>query len=159
LAMMAVEALGPARRFPQVRFWRLTGILFMLMMGALSAVAPLLLDERWLADHRLMDSTGLGIAGGAAVGFLFLSLVHYALHRARPRVVILWRVVHQLHHSPVRVDMGGAALFHPVEGLLTTLIPVCVSVFVLGLDPRAAAIASFAVVFCGLFQHWNVRTP
>jgi len=34
-----------------------------------------------------------------------------------------------------------------------------VTVFLLGLDPLAAAIIGYVGAFYGLFQHWNVRTP
>jgi sterol desaturase/sphingolipid hydroxylase (fatty acid hydroxylase superfamily) len=159
LGMMAIEVLRPGRRFPRIPFWRLTSLAFVAMMASLGAVAPLLLDPRWLGAHRLLDLSGLGAAGGAVIGFLALSLASYAFHRACHRSALLWRLVHQLHHSPTRVDIAGSVFFHPVEGLAGPLLGLGVSAFLLGLDPRAAAIASFAMIFCSTFQHWNVRTP
>ena len=158
-AMMGIEALVPARSFAPIRRWRLIGVAFMLMMGVLGAVLPLLLNQDWLAAHRLMDLSGLGVAGGAVVGFLVLSLLNYAYHRACHRFGLLWRLFHQLHHSPARVDMAGAALFHPLDGLMYSLTTPLVGVLVLGLDPRAAALSGFIAVFYSFFQHWNVRTP
>ncbi len=158
-AMMAVEALIPARRFPTLRLWRLAGVAFMVMMGVLGAAAPLLLAPGWVAAHRVLDLSRMGVAGGAIAGFLALSFVNCLYHRACHRFSPLWRVFHQLHHSPARVDMAGAALFHPLDGLVYSLTPLIIGGLLLGLDPRAAAIAGFAVVFCGFFQHWNVRTP
>lgn len=157
-AMMGIEALRPARKFPPVRGWRLLSLPFFAMMGALGAAAPLLLPGEWLPARRLLDLSGLGVAGGAVAGFLALSLVNYAYHRACHRVGLLWRLFHQLHHSPARVDMAGAALFHPLDGLVYSILPVLVG-GALGLDPRAAAIAGFVAVFYAFFQHWNVRTP
>jgi sterol desaturase/sphingolipid hydroxylase (fatty acid hydroxylase superfamily) len=34
-----------------------------------------------------------------------------------------------------------------------------VSVFILGLDPVAAAAVGYVATFYGMFQHWNVKTP
>ncbi len=158
-AMMGIEALRPARAFPAVRLWRTIGVGFVVILGALGAAAPLLLDEGWLAAHRRMDLGRLGVAGGAAAGFLVLSLVNSAYHRACHRVGLLWRLFHQLHHSPARVDMAGAVFFHPLDALVYSSTPVLVGSFLLGLDPRAAALAGFVAAFYGLFQHWNVRTP
>ena len=159
LAMMGIEALRPARKFPPVRHWRLVGLACVAMMGALGAVAPLLVAPEWLAAHRLIDLSGLGIAGGAAVGFLVLSLVNYAYHRACHRFGLLWRLFHQIHHSATRVDMAGSSLFHPLDGLAYSITPLLVGTFVLGLDPRAAALTGFIAVFYAFFQHWNVPTP
>ncbi|MGZ6125175.1 MAG: sterol desaturase family protein [Myxococcales bacterium] len=158
-AMMGIEALLPARRFAPIRRWRLVGTAFMLMMGVLGAVAPLLLNPSFFAAHRLLDLSGLGVAGGAAVGFLVLSFVNYLYHRACHRSGLLWRLFHQLHHSPARMDMAGSALFHPLDGLMYSITPLLVGALLLGLDPRAAALTGFIAVFFGFFQHWNVRTP
>jgi sterol desaturase/sphingolipid hydroxylase (fatty acid hydroxylase superfamily) len=157
--MMAIEALRPARRFPRVPWWRLTSLAFVAMLAGLGVVAPLLLDPRWLRAHSLLDLSGLGVPAGAAVGFLAATLFNYGFHRACHRSGLLWRLVHQLHHSPSRVDIAGSVFFHPLEGLLGPLLGLGVTALLLGLDPRAAAIVSFAMIFCSTFQHWNVRTP
>lgn len=158
-AMMGIEALRPARRFPPVRFWRLIGVGFFTMMGIFAAAGPLLLNPEWLAAHRLLDLSGLGLAGGAAAGFLALSFVNYLYHRACHRFGLLWRLFHQIHHSPSRVDMAGSSVFHPLDALVYSITPSLVGAFLLGLDPRAAAIAGFVATFYAFFQHWNVRTP
>ncbi|HTO96036.1 MAG TPA: sterol desaturase family protein [Myxococcales bacterium] len=157
--MMAVEAFRPARKFPRIPFWRLTSLAFVAMLAGLGAVAPLLLDPAWLRAHSLMDLSRLGFWPGAATGFLAATLASYAFHRACHRSPALWRAVHQLHHSPGRVDIAGSVFFHPLEGLLGPLLGIAVTAFLLGLDPRTAALVSFAMIFCSTFQHWNVRTP
>jgi sterol desaturase/sphingolipid hydroxylase (fatty acid hydroxylase superfamily) len=71
----------------------------------------------------------------------------------------LWRWLHQLHHSPQRVDIPGAVVFHPFDMLQNNLVSIAVTVFVLGLAPEAAAWTGLVAIFYGLFQHWNVHTP
>src|SRR3954465_7462453 len=66
LVMLGIEALFPARRFPTIRLWRLKGIGFLMVAGILASTIPLMIPEDWLARHRLMDLTGLGVVGGAA---------------------------------------------------------------------------------------------
>ena len=157
--MLAVERIAPARRFPARRGWAWLGVGFLLLIGAVSTVVPLLFDAQWLAAHRWLDGTPLGVAGGTVVGWVVLSGLSFAWHRSVHAVPLLWRLVHQLHHSPQRVDMPGAVLFHPTEMVVQVLLQLLVTVILLGLDPLAAALVGYVAAFHGLFQHWNVRTP
>lgn len=156
---LVAEKLWPARRFPPRRGWQWIGIGFLLILGTLGTVVPLLLPLEWMAANRWMDGTGLGVAGGAAVGYLGLSALLYAYHRTVHNVGFLWRGLHQLHHSPQRVDMAGSVLFHPLEMVAQVLLQLFVTVIALGLDPLAAALTGYVAAFYGMFQHWNVRTP
>lgn len=157
--MLLLEKIWPARTFPAVKRWRLVGVVFFVVMATVSTVVPLLLPAAWLATHRLVDGTRLGVVGGAAVGYLVLSGVSYAWHRAAHTVTPMWRGFHQMHHAPQRMDMGGAAVFHPTEMIAFSAIGTVVLVVVLGLDPLAAAVTNYIAAFYSFFQHLNVRTP
>jgi sterol desaturase/sphingolipid hydroxylase (fatty acid hydroxylase superfamily) len=157
--MLAVERWRPARRFPPRRGWAWTGVAFLLVLGTVSTVVPLLVPADWLAAHRWSDGTRLGVAGGTVVGYFVLSGVMYAYHRTVHNVDALWRLTHQIHHSPQRVDIPGSVLFHPVEMVLQALLQLFVTLVVLGLDPLAAALTGYVAAFYGMFQHWNVDTP
>jgi sterol desaturase/sphingolipid hydroxylase (fatty acid hydroxylase superfamily) len=112
-----------------------------------------------LAQYHLLDGTRLGVAAGAVIGLLGVSLANALLHRAYHRYDPLWRWVHQLHHSPQRVDAVGGVVFSPLEVVLNVAMFQAVTVFLLGLDPLAAAIAGYLAAFIGLFPHFNIRTP
>lgn len=159
LVMLAIEARFPARPFPQARGWRWLGLGFFLLFGLITTQTPLLLPQDWLARHRLMDGTGLGVIGGAMVGYGVLSLISYLWHRSAHAFDPLWRGFHQIHHSPHRVDMSGAALFHPLEMAVFALQSVIATTLILGLDPLAAALTGYIASFYSFFQHLNVRTP
>jgi sterol desaturase/sphingolipid hydroxylase (fatty acid hydroxylase superfamily) len=159
LVMLGIEMLFPARQFPAVRFWRLKGIGFLLMAGILASTVPLLIPADWLAGHRLLDLTSLGVIGGAAVGYLVVSLLSYVWHRSAHTFPIMWRLFHQIHHSPQRMDMAGANLFHPLELTGFILMGTLTTTLVLGLDPVAAALTGYIANFYSYFQHMNVRTP
>jgi sterol desaturase/sphingolipid hydroxylase (fatty acid hydroxylase superfamily) len=159
LTMLAVESLWPARRFPPRAGWRWLGVGFLLLIASVGAVVPLLLPLDWMAAHRWIDGAGLGVAGGTLLGWLVFSGVAYAYHRAAHTWAPLWRLTHQLHHSPQRVDISGSALFHPLEMGVQVLLQLFVTIVVLGLDPLAAAWVGYVSAFYGMFQHCNVRTP
>ena len=156
---LATERLWPARAFPPRRGWQWIGIGFLVMALTLSTVIPLLIPEPWLAQHRLLDGTRLGVAGGTLVGVVALEGVVYAWHRSVHSVGFLWRGFHQMHHAPQRVDIAGSLVFHPTEVVAQTLLQLLVTVIVLGLDPLAAALTGYVLAFFSFFQHWNVRTP
>lgn len=160
LVERGVARLGPGgRQFPPRRGWTWIGIGFLLLVGVMSAMAPLLIPEAWLAEHRLLDGTRLGVPGGVLAGWVLLSLVSYGWHRMQHAVPWLWRSFHQIHHSPQRVDMAGAFLFHPTEIAAQLVMSSLVTTFVLGLDPLAAALTGYVAAFHAMFQHWNIRTP
>jgi sterol desaturase/sphingolipid hydroxylase (fatty acid hydroxylase superfamily) len=159
LVMLAIEKWRPARAFPERRGWTWVGIGFLLLIGLVSGVVPLAVPAEWLAVHRWIDGTGLGIAGGTVVGYVVLSGFMYAYHRLVHTVPALWRLTHQIHHSPQRVDISGSVLFHPLEMVIQVLLQLFVTLVVLGLDPIAAALTGYVAAFYGMFQHWNVNTP
>jgi sterol desaturase/sphingolipid hydroxylase (fatty acid hydroxylase superfamily) len=147
LAMLAVEKWRPARHFPARRGWTWIGIVFLLLIGTVSTVVPLLVDPHWLAAHRWLDGSRLGVVGGVVAGYVVLSAVMYAYHRAVHTVPFLWRLTHQIHHSPQRVDISGSVLFHPIEMVVQVLLQLFVTLIVLGLDPLAAALTGYVAAF------------
>lgn len=157
--MLAVELRWPARRFPARRGWHLLGIGFLLLIASVGATVPLLLPLEWMAAHRWLDGSRLGVVGGTLVGWFVLSGLSYAYHRGAHTLPWLWRATHQLHHSPQRVDISGSVFFHPLEMVVQVLLQLFVTVIVLGLHPLAAALTGVVAAFYGMFQHWNVRTP
>lgn len=159
LAMLAVELVAPARPQPKVRGWHVLGFLFLCLNGLVSTLTPLLVPADWLARHSLLDLRGLGVLGGTVVGYAVLSLVSFAWHRSAHHFPLMWRLFHQIHHSPSRVDISGSMLFHPLEMIAFTAMGLVTSTLILGLDPLAAAITGYVAAFYGMFQHWNIRTP
>ena len=159
LCMYAIEKFRPARHYPPRRGWGWIGAGFLVLLGIVGTVVPLLVDPQWLAAHRLLDGSGLGVVGGTILGYTVLSGAMYAYHRGMHANALAWRLTHQIHHSPQRLDMPGSALFHPLEMVFQVLIMLLVTTVVLGLDPLAAALTGYVAAFYGMFQHWNIRTP
>jgi sterol desaturase/sphingolipid hydroxylase (fatty acid hydroxylase superfamily) len=157
--MLAIEKWRPARQFPARRGWAWVGIAFLLLIGTTSTVVPLLVPLDWLAAHRVLDGSRLGVVGGTIAGYFVLSGVMYVYHRLAHNLPLLWRLTHQIHHSPQRVDIPGSVLFHPIEMVVQVLLQLAVTLLVLGLDPLAAALTGYVAAFYGMFQHLNVNTP
>jgi sterol desaturase/sphingolipid hydroxylase (fatty acid hydroxylase superfamily) len=156
--LLAIEHLVPARRQPVLPWWRTRGLLFFLLFAAISVQLPLALPAAWFSSS-LLPGAALGVAGGALVGYLSTTLVGYLWHRAVHAVPLLWRLFHQMHHAPRRLDVSSSAIFHPTEMIFYTLMPMAVTTVVLGIDPLAASIVGLLSTFNTVFQHINVVTP
>ena len=158
VGFLMTERLFPRREYPPVRFWNLIGFGCLIVTAIIGTWLPLLLPS-WVASHHLLDGSPLGIVGGIVIGYpltaLAMALVHRSCHEFHP----LWLMGHQVHHSPRRLDIPGSAVFHPLDMALLTATSTIVSVFVLGLDPVAAAGVGYVGAVYGMFQHWNVKTP
>jgi len=159
LFMATIERARPGRDFPPRKGWQWIGVAFLLASMGIGNALPLFLPLDWMAEHRWFDGTRLGVVGGAIVGFVSIELVVYVWHRSAHAFAPMWRTFHQIHHSPLRVDIPGALLFHPLETIAYTLISLFITVIAIGLDPLAAAIAGYVYTFYAFFQHWNIRTP
>lgn len=159
ILMLLIERRWPARRFPAVKGWHWVGAFSFVFAGAMNALLPEMIPGEWLAGHRLMDLTGLGVLGGAVVGHLSITLATYLWHRATHAWTPLWRAFHQLHHAPRHLNIYAANLLHPTDLVIYVLLPTLIATLVLGLEPLAAAIVGGIGAFNAFFQHWNVRTP
>src|SRR5215813_2310859 len=93
-ALLAVEKWRPARAFPQRRGWTWIGIAFLLLIGTVSSVVPLLINPHWLAAHRWLDGTRLGVPGGVLAGILVVTGLSYWVHRTMHAVPLVWRLTH-----------------------------------------------------------------
>jgi len=157
LFFVLAERLRPARPLPRIRFWRLLGIGTFLMTGFISSTLPLLYAD-FARAHRLLDLERLGTLVGAAVALLGTELAGYWFHRLRHRP-LLWRVMHQMHHSAERLDTFGSAYFHPLDIAGETVVGGLAVTLILGVSPEGAALAGLISVVLSIFQHSNLRTP
>jgi len=156
--LFAVERLVPGRRFPLVRgwYWRV------LLLNAVQVLVIYTLGaahDRWLMQHRPWSADGLGIVGGAVVGYLAITFVYYFWHRARHESNWLWRLFHQVHHSPQRIEVLTSFYKHPLEIAANSLLSSAILYLGVGLAPEPAAIAVMMTGLAELFYHWNIRTP
>lgn len=157
-SLLAIEARFAARPFVTVHRWRALGSLFFVLTLGIGAITPHLLPLGYLKSHAMFDLSNLGL-WGIPVGILVTTFFGYWLHRAEHHFNLLWRVIHQLHHSPNRVDIWGAFYSHPLEVMVNVAVGTLVGTFVLGLAPIAASTVGLVTAAQSMFQHWNIHTP
>jgi sterol desaturase/sphingolipid hydroxylase (fatty acid hydroxylase superfamily) len=156
--LMIYEACFPARKLPDVRFWKLKGIVAFFLFFFLSGYLPLLW-AKFLPAAPLLDLSGLGVGLGAFAGVLLYEFGMYVWHRAMHTSNFLWRIFHQMHHSAERLDTYGAFYFSPFDMAGWTALGTLCFGIVLGLDPQAVMVILLVTNFFSIFQHANIHTP
>jgi sterol desaturase/sphingolipid hydroxylase (fatty acid hydroxylase superfamily) len=158
VAMIVVERVKPGVQQPRVAgWWMRLGLLNLVQVGAVYLGASSW--DQWLPQWRLIDARPLGTAAGAAIGYLCITFVFYWWHRARHEIPLLWRWLHQVHHSPVRIEVLTSFYKHPLEILINAVLLSSILYVLVGLDPATAAVVTAIAGVGELFYHWNLRTP
>lgn len=156
--MIVVESLDPGRRWPSVKGWWLRALLLNGFQAGAVFVAGAVWND-WMLAHRPWSADRLGTTGGAVVGYLAITFVYYWWHRWRHEIGFLWRFVHQVHHSPQRIEIITSFYKHPIEILINGILSSAIVYLGVGLGPAPAAGAVLLSGLAELFYHWNVRTP
>jgi sterol desaturase/sphingolipid hydroxylase (fatty acid hydroxylase superfamily) len=156
--MFLAERRRPARKWPPVKTWWMRAwALNLVQIGMVFAAGSTW--DRWMVRVRPFSADGLGLIGGAVVGYLAVTFVYYWWHRARHEVPFLWKWFHQVHHSPQRIELITSFYKHPFELLANGVLSSAIVYWMCGLDVPAATLAVTLTGVAELFYHWNVRTP
>jgi sterol desaturase/sphingolipid hydroxylase (fatty acid hydroxylase superfamily) len=156
--MIGVERLARGRAWPRVPGWWARALL----LNAVQAGSVLLAGVAWdgfLLRHRPWSADALGVVGGALLGYAVITFLYYWWHRWRHEVDGLWRWMHQVHHSPQRIEIITSFYKHPLEILANALLSSAILYCMVGLGPAAATLAVLITGIAEFFYHWNVQTP
>jgi sterol desaturase/sphingolipid hydroxylase (fatty acid hydroxylase superfamily) len=156
--MLLFERARPGRNWPHVRGWWFRALLLNGCQVGSVYLAGYFWDD-WMARHRLWSADRLGISGGALTGYLAITFVYYWWHYWRHRSKFLWRWLHQVHHSPQRIEVITSFYKHPFELLANGVLSSAILYIVVGVGPIAASQAVLLSGIAELFYHWNIRTP
>jgi len=157
-AFALADWLGRRTEFPDVRYWRIMGVVSAVLYFTIATFAPFLWDDLFGAN-QLIDGSALPFWAQIVCGFLVLEFGIYFWHRAMHSWDPLWRVTHQMHHAAERIDVWGAYYFHPLDMVGWALLGSLCLVWIFGMSPEAAFIVAILTTIPGIFQHLNIRTP
>jgi sterol desaturase/sphingolipid hydroxylase (fatty acid hydroxylase superfamily) len=153
------ERILPGRELPEAPGWY-----FRAAFLNLSQVGIVLLAgigwNRWLQGWSLFHiSESMPLLLQGLLGWFVGTFVFYWWHRARHDFNFLWRVCHQVHHSPARIELLTAFYKHPVEIAADSMLSSLLLFSVLGASPVAGAWFNVFAVLGEYFYHSNLRTP
>ena len=154
-----LERVIPGWRLPRVRTWPLR----VLLINAAQLGVVLLAGvtwERWFQSasvFRLSDH--VSPARGGLIAYFIATFVFYWWHRWRHESDLLWRVFHQIHHSPRRLEVITSFYKHPGEMVVNSILGGLLVYALLGLSLEAGAVYTLCTAVGEFFYHTNVRTP
>jgi sterol desaturase/sphingolipid hydroxylase (fatty acid hydroxylase superfamily) len=159
IGFFALERVLPGRELPEAPGWFARAALMNTFQVGIVVLAGRGW-ERWMQRWSIFHiSSALSPILQGLLGWFIGTFVFYWWHRARHDSNFLWRVFHQVHHSPSRIELLTAFYKHPVEIAADSMISSALLFTVLGASPEAGAWFSVFAACGEYFYHSNLRTP
>ncbi len=155
---LLIEKIRPGWVQPERTEWP-HRVLFLAMFELVAVLLIGVFVKDWWRLPSVIDWSELNPGLGGLLAYLSASFVFYWWHRARHECGFLWRVFHQLHHSPGRLETLTAFYKHPIEAATNALISAILVYLIFGLDLAGAATYTGLTVIAQLLVHLNTTTP
>lgn len=158
LAFLLIERLIPGRSLPQSKgwYWRLLVINLAQLAVTLSTM------RFWVhifgAASIFTLSVWLNAVAQGFIGWLVGTFAFYWWHRVR-HLDGFWRIFHQLHHSPSRIEALTSFYKHPVEILADAILSAAILYSLLGCSLHGAYWYTLFAAVGEYFYHSNIKTP
>ena len=154
----ALERVIPGRRLPNSSGWYARA----LAVNACQVAITLATNRLWikvLGGHSLfhLSTIQLPLAEGF-IGWFVGTFFFYWWHRLR-HANGFWQVLHQVHHSPKRIEVLTSFYKHPLEILADSMLTASVLYLLLGCSLESAFWNNFFAATGKYFYHANLKTP
>ena len=158
VAFLCIERISPGRALPHVPGWYFRALL----INAVQLTITLSLARIWTDIFHAgsifsLSSWDAPILEGF-FGWFVGTLIFYWWHRLR-HVKGFWRVFHQIHHSPARIEVLTSFYKHPIEILTNSLLSAFILFPVLGCSMLGTFWYNFFAATGEYFYHANFRSP
>jgi sterol desaturase/sphingolipid hydroxylase (fatty acid hydroxylase superfamily) len=158
LFFFALERVLPGRRLPEAPGWYARAAFLNLCQVGIVLVAGVAWN-RWLRHWSLLHIAGMPPVAQGMLSWFVGTFVFYWWHRARHDVDFLWRVCHQIHHSPSRIELLTAFYKHPLEIAADSFLASALMFSLLGASTAGGAWFNVFAVVGEYFYHSNLHTP
>ncbi len=158
VVILVWEHLFPAHPMEPKTGWYVRALL----VNAFQLLVFMAVEHLWNAWNKAWSLNLMPAASpfvGACVAYFVFTFAIYWWHRARHASPMLWRVFHQFHHSPKRIQTLTAYYIHPLDMFVGITISNVILFPLLGLDFAAAAWYTLITGFAGFFIHANIHVP
>ena len=153
------EVIAPASGASCDRRWQVLASVLNLLQVTGVLLAGFLFPTTLFSHSLLALGDSLGPLMGGMVTFLVASLLAYWWHRATHRGDFLWRTIHQLHHSPDRIEAHTAFFVHPLDAFVAAIITSLSGFLILGLDVESVGVGLFLAAAYNFYIHSDTNSP
>ncbi len=157
--LFTLEVIAPASKNHCNRRWLILSSAIGFFQMTVSLGVGIYFKDWFLSHSLLQFGKYLPAFIIGLIAFFITSFFFYWWHRALHKNDYLWRKIHQLHHSPQRVESLTAFFAHPLDSAFAMLLSCLSAYLILGANAEAAA---WAVLFTGLFNfyiHSDTKSP
>jgi sterol desaturase/sphingolipid hydroxylase (fatty acid hydroxylase superfamily) len=154
-----LERIIPGWPLPHVRTWPVRVVAVNLVQIAIVLLAGLTW-EKWLASASLFKlENHVSPTVGGLIAYFIATFIFYWWHRWRHESDLLWKMFHQIHHSPQRLEVITSFYKHPAEMVFNSVLGSLLVYTTLGLSLEAGAVYTACTAVGEFFYHTNIRTP
>ncbi|MFZ6844679.1 sterol desaturase family protein [Undibacterium sp. RuTC16W] len=158
VALFVREVMAPASKAQCDNRWLImAGAINLTQMSA--AIGAGYFFRTWLSGHSLINISAMHPSLSGLLTFFVASFIAYWWHRAMHKSDLLWRIFHQLHHSPSRIESLTAFYAHPFDSIAATFITCAVAYLIFGVSAVSVAWALLYVSLFNLYIHSDTASP
>ena len=158
VTFFTLERVFPGRQLPNSKGWYVRAVLINLCQFAITMVT----NRLWIRIFGGLSVFHLSsLQFPAAEGFLgwFVgTFFFYWWHRIR-HLDGFWHVLHQVHHSPKRIEVLTSFYKHPLEILADSTLSAIILYVLLGCSMEGAFWFNFFAATGEYFYHSNLKMP
>jgi sterol desaturase/sphingolipid hydroxylase (fatty acid hydroxylase superfamily) len=159
LALIILERIIPDQKLPVVKGWWLRVIILNLFQLGVMFLGKATWDNWFIGQSFFHLSGVLNAPISGFVAYFIITFIFYWWHRWRHTVNFLWLTMHQVHHSPQRIETITSFYKHPLEITCNSIIIGSVNFLLLGLSLESAAWCLLYAALGEYFYHMNIKTP
>ena len=154
-----IERLKTGWVLPKVRTWWVRVVLINIAQLGVVLLAGVTWEHWFSAWSIFQLSDYVSNTLGGFIAYFIATFLFYWWHRWRHESDFLWRMFHQIHHSPQRLEVITSFYKHPHEMIVNSIIGSLLVYTFLGLSLEAGAIYTFLTAIGEFFYHTNIKTP
>jgi sterol desaturase/sphingolipid hydroxylase (fatty acid hydroxylase superfamily) len=155
---LVLERARPGRPLPHAAGWYGRALAISFAQLAITLTTGKLWQQLFSGDSIVRIADWHWPMAEGFVGWFVGTFVFYWWHRLRHRNG-LWRIFHQIHHSPARIEVLTSFYKHPVEILANAILSAAVLYPLLGCSVLGTFWYNFFAATGEYFYHANLKTP
>jgi sterol desaturase/sphingolipid hydroxylase (fatty acid hydroxylase superfamily) len=159
LLLIILERIIPDQKLPHVKGWWLRVIVLNIFQIGILFLGKATWDNWFVGVSLLNTSDYFSEPISGLIGYIAVTFFYYWWHRWRHTINFLWLTMHQVHHSPQRIETITSFYKHPLEIICNSIIIGAINFLILGLTIEAAAWSLLYAALGEYFYHMNIRTP
>lgn len=158
LIIWVVERLVPSVELEKVQGWYRRAFIFNGVQAVIAVTSTYLWDV-WFSQVPLFSFNSMLLTYQVLIGYFTITFIYYWWHRLRHGIPVLWRLLHQFHHSPARIEVITSFYKNPLEILLNGVLTSAILYILLGLSAPAVGLCVLITALAELVYHMNIKTP